>query len=218
MDSIEPAARSEHILVDDTGASLGGCGGSIAILSCVGLVLAISAGSLFWIVVLGIIAVVSLAVLALAMLELQRWEPLELHFAEWPLQIGSSTPVRAIRRAKQSVPDAQFTLEAELECKESATYTVGTDTRTDTDVVHEHEVEVTGHLQDRVFEAHFTIDIPHNRGAPSMDLGNNKVEWKLDIDIDELSRMMAKVAFTLEVAPTLDLRHRDIQDTVTGDS
>ncbi len=205
-------------MVDDTGSSVAGCGGAILVGALLALVFAAGSGSAVLVVIVGLFVLIALALVTWTILEIRRWEPTELHFSNWPLELGSTTTVRVIRRAKQAVPDASYKLEAELECEESATYTVGTDTRTDTREVHEDEVIVEGHLKDRTFSATFELDIPLDRGAPSMDLGNNKVEWKLDIDVDDLSRLMAKIAFTLDVVPALDPQHRNIQDTPLGGS
>ncbi len=205
-------------MVDDTSSSVAGCGGALLVGSLLAFVFAASSGSTVFMVILGLFLLLALAVVTWTILEIRRWEPMELHFSNWPLELGSSTTVQVIRRAKQAVPDASYKLEAELECEESATYTVGTDTRTDTREVHEDEIVVEGHLRDRTFSATFELDIPLERGAPSMDLGNNKVEWKLDIDVDDLSRLMAKIAFTLDVVPALDSKHRNIQDTPLGGS
>lgn len=208
-----PAA---HVMVDSTTTSIAGCGGGLLAAAVAALVLAISTGSAVFIIIVGVVISMALGAVTWTMVEMSRWEPLELHFASWPLELGSSTTVTVVRRAKRAVPDATYTLDADLTCKESATYTVGTDTRTDTDTVHRAQVSSVGHLQDNTFVGTVQLDIPHNRGAPTMDLGNNEVEWKLDIDVDELSRAMAKRAFTLDVAPVLDQRHRDIQDTPLG--
>lgn len=212
---VQPAPAA-HVIVDDSGSSIAGCGGVVLLAALAGLILAIGNGSRMFTVIIGLVMLVALIGLSWAILEMRRWAPLELHFSNWPLEIGSTTSVHVIRRAKQSVPDADYTLEAELTCEESARYTVGTDTRTDTETVHRDRINVDGYLRNRTFEATFDVVIPHRRGAPSIDLGNNKIEWKLDIDVDELSRMMAKIDFTLIVAPVLDPSHQNIQDTPLG--
>ncbi len=208
-----PAA---HVMVDSTTSSIAGCGGGVMVVAFAALILAISSGSMVFIVIVGLLLLVALGVLTWTILEMRRWEPLELHFSTWPLELGSSTTVNAVRRAKQAVPDAVYTLDADLTCKESATYTVGTDTRTDIETVHQAQITTEGQLRDRTFLATFQLEIPHNRGAPTMDLGNNEIEWKLDIDVDELSRSMAKRAFTVVVVPVLDQRHHNIQDSPLG--
>lgn len=210
-----PAA---HVLVDESGSSIAGCGAGVLAAAGVALVFALMSASTLWSVILAVFVVLGLVAVVWALLEMRRWEPLELHFAEWPLQLGSNSPVRVVRRARQPVTDADYALEAELECTESATYTVGTDTRTDTDVVHRDTFHITGELRDRTFEANFVLPIPADRGAPTMDLGNNTIEWKFDIDVNELSRLMAIMAFTLEVAPVLDQQRRNIQDTIVGEA
>lgn len=203
------------MIIDESGSSIAGCGAVLLVVAGAALVFALANASTVWSVILAVFVVIALGALGLAIHEMRRWEPLELHFAEWPLRLGSSTPVRVVRRARQRVPDADYTLEAELECTESARYTVGTDTRTDTDVVHRDLINIVGALRDRTFEAGFVLDIPAHRGAPTMDLGNNDVEWTLDVDVHELSRLMAMMAFTLEVASILDRQHRNIQDSIT---
>lgn len=210
-------APAAHVLIDESGTSLAGCGAAILVIAGVLWIVAIANGSLGWSIILGIVLLVATSIFVGGVLEMRRWENLELHFAEWPLTIGSTTRVRVTRRSKRPVPDAEYELTAELTCTESATYTQGTDQRTDTDEVVDEDLTVTGRLRQNVFDAVFDLHIPHDRGAPGMDLGSNKIEWKLDIDVDELSRVMAKMAFTLEVVPTLDPRLRNIQDTLAGD-
>lgn len=211
-------APAAHVLIDETGTSLAGCGATVLVVGGVLWVVAIANASIIWSVILGLLLLVATAVLVGGVMEMRRWDNLELHFADWPLAIGSTTRVRVIRRAKRPVPDAEYELTAELTCTESATYMDGTDQRTATDEVVDEDLTVTGTLAQNVFDAVFDLHIPHDRGAPGMDLGSNKIEWKLDIDVDELSRVMAKMTFTLDVVPTLDPHLRNIQDTLAGDA
>ncbi len=207
-----------HVLTDNDSKYLFGCAGVGLPIIVFLLILAVSGGSTVFTVILSLVGIVFAAVLISSARELQKWGPTEVHFSQWPLQLGSTTPARVVRVAKRAVPNSSFDAEVELECEEWVRYTVGTDTRTDERTVYEHESNVAGELVNNRFEAVINIHIPANVGAPTIDLPNNKVKWTLEIDVDKLSPAISGSAdFDLVVAAELDPLLRNIQDSPRGD-
>ena len=63
----------------------------------------------------------------------------------------------------------------EFRCVESATYTFGTNTRTDTESIFEKRQTIDGGFTSRTYTASLPIHIPVDRGAPTIDLGHNEI-------------------------------------------
>ena len=206
-----------HVLTDNDNNYVFGCAGIGLPIIVFLLVLAINGGSFLFTIVLTLVAIVLAVVLIWSAVELQKWSPLEVHFSQWPLELGSTTPARLVRVAKRSVPNVTINTTSEIACEEWVRYTVGTDTRTDERTVYNHETTVTGQLTNNRFDATINIHIPATAGAPTIDLSNNKVKWTVAIDVGELSTIARKADFDLEVASQLDQSLRNVQDTPRGD-
>lgn len=206
-----------HVLTDNDSKYLFGCAGIGLPIIVLLFILAVSGGSTVFTVIMTLVGLVFVAVFVASAMELQKWGPTEVHFAQWPLQLGSTTPARVVRVAKRAVPNASIETEFDIECEEWVRYTVGTDTRTDERTVYERESTVTGELVNNRFEAIVDIHIPANVGAPTIDLANNKVKWTLEIEIGEVSTISKTADFDLIVAAELDPSLHNIQDTPRGD-
>lgn len=201
-----------HVLTDDSGKAAGGCAAVLLLAAAIVIIIAVQSNSTIATTIAIAVVALGLAVLMASALETRRWNPLELHFPIWPLPLGSTSSVEIVRTAKRPPPDAQVQVEAQVSCEERATYTVGTDTRTDTETVYDETSTTSGQLQGGVFRTVLELHIPADHGAPSFDLGNNEVRWELELHVDQLSRIMTKMTFELEVAAVLDTGLRNIQD------
>ena len=206
-----------HVLTDNDSKYLFGCAGIGLPIILLLFILAVRGGSTVFTVIITLVGLVFVVVFVASAMELQKWGPTEVHFAQWPLPLGSTTRARVVRVAKRAVPNASIETEVEIECEEWVRYTVGTDTRTDERTVYERESNVIGELVNNRFEAIIDIHIPANAGAPTIDLANNKVTWSLEIEIGELSTISKTADFDLLVAADLDRSLRNIQDEPRGD-
>jgi len=180
---------------------------------------AFSSGSFFS--VLGaIIAILGAAALAFGMSETRKWEDLDLIIPEWPLVLGSTRPATLQRHAKRSVRDRTITVTGELICREKVTYQQGTTTTVDKHTVYRSAIDVTGAVKDDVFTAELPLPIPVNSGGPTMRKDNNEIEWLLQLNLNEISPMMQRLTFELDVVAILhpSIRMGDVQDAPRGES
>lgn len=214
---VSPPFPSAHVLTADVGKKLFGCAGVALPIAVVLLIVALSNGSLFFSWLLFVLTAAVLGALVWAAMEMRKWGPLEAHFSTWPLELGSTTPVHLIRHSKRAVPASTLNFDVAVECEEWVRYTVGTDTRTDTNTVYRGESNAVGQLASNTFTADIEVHIPVHSGAPTFELDDNKVTWEVEIDISQLSSVSSKVSLDLIVAPVLGRSHRNIQDAPAGE-
>ena len=113
-----------------------------------------------------------------------------------------------------TVPDVpQHMLNVTLRCAEWVRYTVGTDTRTDTATVFERTFRVEGTIQDNTFKGAFNLEIPVDRGGPTLELSDNKVNWTLEIELAPISTVSGDHDLDLTVSTALDRRHQRLTDS-----
>lgn len=112
-----------------------------------------------------------------------RWEAAQITIERYPFQLGDEVNVRFQQRAQGAkVPadqdgPATFT----LVCTERATYTVGTNTRTETHTVAEYSWEAPGQLVSGTYIADTILRVPLERGAPTFECDHNEVAWELKV-------------------------------------
>lgn len=208
--------ESAHLLSDDSGKTMFGCAGIALPILAVLLFTAVVNDSIVFTIVLSLLVMLVLGAFIWAAIEVRKWGPLDVHFEQWPLELGSTTQARVIRRAKSAVPNASFDIESEVECSEWVRYTVGTDTRTDERTVYKDSTKSPGQLSANTFEALIHVHIPADAGAPTIELNDNRVKWELAIDVSELSTLSNKTKFNLVVGPVLARTQRNIQDSPPG--
>lgn len=210
VDGTTPVPVGGHREVDESASTLSFIGIVAALILLFLLYLARSNAVIVIILMLLLGCAVGLA--AWSIREMRRWHPIEVVFTHWPPALGSSQPVRIHRVAKTRVPDAQVAVTGELICTEKVTYSVGTDTRTDTARPAELSIAGSGALVAGRLDADFELVIPVDRGAPTMDLPNNEISWELKLDITNPHGADKRMTIAVPVAAVLARRHQDIQD------
>ena len=181
-----------------------GCAGAVTLVLLAICLLLAARGPIFLALIVGVVAAVGVVITVAGFAETRNWEPFELNFPEWPLVLGSTSMVEVIRRSKKKVDDREIAVVFRLECEEAATYTVGTDTRTDTETVFSNSANVTGRMQSNVFRALVPLEIPTDAGCPTLDLRNNKITWKLSHGTDHLSTVSFDRNHEFEVSCVID--------------
>ncbi len=172
------------------------------IVAVVAVIVAISSGNATAGLVVGAVAVVVLAVGGWFVRKTFVWHNPELFLpSSDALRLGSESIARFRRRARRAGSAHDATVRAVLTCVESATYQVGSTSNTVTATVVEAEQAVTPYPHDDVLEVDITIAIGLFDGPPTMDLGNNKVRWKLEVEIDAPNAPDDKSSFPIQVAP-----------------
>lgn len=115
-----------------------------------------------------------------------RWHPAELHIDSYPMPLGAPVKATYVHRSKKGPPqDASTSLQVRLTCEERATYTVGTETRTDKETVSEQVWSVNGAIRAGVFMADGELTVPLDQGVPTFKTDNNEVRWKLSVTPEE---------------------------------
>lgn len=174
------------------------------------------AGAVIFTTILFLITLVVSGFVIPRALEARAWHAAELHLPQSPLSLGSVTAAEFVRRSKKSTKlDHLAEVYTELRCVESATYTVGTDSRTDTQSVFEKRQTVDGGFTAGTFTATLPIQIPVERGAPTMEVGNNEITWEFEIKGSGRTLPKRGITFTLTVQPVLAVPESlpsDVQD------
>lgn len=148
-----------------------------------------------------------------AQAETNAWGDFEFHFSQWGLPLGSNSVVTVIRRSKIAIPNATgIQLATSIRCQEVVKYQVGTDTKTERNNVVIDHLQLIGSIEDNAFIGLLDLEIPVDRGGPSLDLDHNRIHWTLQVQPGQLSTMQKAMTFDIAVLPELDGRHRRIVD------
>ncbi len=199
-----------HREVDDTASTFSFIGIAAAIILAFLMFLARSNGIVL--AILGLLLIAALAIAAWSIREMRRWNPIEVVFGEWPLTLGSSQQLHVHRTAKTPVPDGTIALTGELTCTERVTYQVGTETRTDTATPAVLPVSGMGPLTQGRFDGTVELTIPLDRGAPTLELNNNQITWKLKLELTNPNGADKSMSFRIPVVAELARPHQNIQD------
>ena len=113
-----------HVLTSTRGSALLGCAAVALLVGLVGL--SIARG--FFGIVFGVIAVIAVVAFCVGVYERRHWEPLQLTFEQWPLQLGGSYSALVSRHAKTRARQRSLSFTSELSCFERVTYDQGDDT------------------------------------------------------------------------------------------
>ncbi len=167
---------------------------------------------------LGVLLFVPLLALLVTMLSsgsasvterLTGWANPTVEFSPWPPQLGRTMTAvyrrQAISPRARSRLHGQVRVDAELVCEEWVQYTVGTDTRTDTDDVVKRRFTAAAAPAPDGVEAVFALAIPCDAGGPTVDLDHNKVRWRLDTKLGRPFGKRTAARIELKVEPVLDV-------------
>lgn len=160
-----------------------------------------------------IVAVAAFAAIAYGAREYRTWHDLEFVVPEWPLSLGTEISAELVQQAKVAVPDRQFPITGLVVCHEKVRYQVGTDTRTEKRIASSTPFTADGAVLGGVFRAIVPLRIPLDEGGPTIDLEHNEITWRVELDLEELSRLSSSQSFELEVAPHLHGQSGRIQDS-----
>lgn len=148
--------------------------------------------------VIGLVLIVSTIAMAMARMKLS---PPELSISVHPLRLGESFEVEFRQLAKRPVHIEQVVVK--LVCRESATYTRGTDTTTDSHDVHENEQETSQDIQaDSAHPIQGTLEfqIPAD-GMHTFEAPRNRIDWLLEVHTAIADWPDYKETFELTVEP-----------------
>lgn len=202
-----------RVLTSTRGTAFLGCAAVVVpVVLLVAILIALNGGivaTLFAIVFVGLTA----AAVVLGANEYRKWDDLEFVVPQWPLPMGSEMDAELVQRAKISVPDRDIPISGILLCREKVIYQVGTDTRTERNDVHRTPFNAMGTVRDGVFRTTIPVHIPLHSGAPTIDFEHNEIRWRVELDLEGLSRLHTKQSFELVVAPQLSGRSGVIQDS-----
>lgn len=142
-----------------------------------------------------------------------RWSDPELILPESTLQLGGRTEVIYRRRARRLTDVANSRVVCVLICDERVTYRQGTDVRTKKARVFEQpfDGQVSGTAWG--FEAYVLIDVPVRAGAPTFDLGNNEVRWRIETEVSGSNMPGDSHTFDVNVRPVVAPSLRGVQDS-----
>jgi hypothetical protein len=204
------------VIVDQSTGHRVTLGLSIAGALLFGAFVAAVAGAVFFTIILFLITLAVSGFVIPRALEARAWHPAELHLPQSPLSLGSFSAAEFMRASKKSTKlDHSAQVHSELRCVESATYTVGTNSRTDTESIFEKRQTIDGGFTSGTYTASLPIQIPVDRGAPTMDVGNNEISWEIEIKGSGTALPKRGITFTLTVHPVLavpDSLPKDVQD------
>lgn len=198
MEAGERSNPGGRTLVSTRGTSIIGLGAVVLIIGLVILTFGVNGSGAFLAIGL-IVAIVGGLGLGFGIREVGRWEPLELRIPEWPLPMGAAIPAQLVRQSKRAVPDRPVQVTGELLCIETVRYQQGTDTRTDRETVCRIPIQAEGEISNGVFSAALPLFIPLSQGGPTLDLAHNEIEWRVELDFAEFSRLMRDVTFRVTV-------------------
>lgn len=116
----------------------------------------------------------------------------------WPVRLGEEATAWFHRTAHRDGSMAD-TVAARLVLRESATYRVGTDTRTATEDVVTVPLATEWRERNGTSGVHFTFRIP-DEGPPTIELPRNVVEWLLVFDTTEAGAPATSALFPIRVA------------------
>lgn len=172
-----------------------------AVLAFIGLVWVVLAAGDAWSWLFGglgtLMVVAAVALVGWAVLVRQRglverivgWSHPTLEISPWPLDLGTEATVVYRRRPRRSSVLSGAArppkVTGALVCTEWVRYTVGTDTRTATDVVVRSESVEPGQVAGPELMAVFRVTVPVDAGGPTLRLGNNRVTWTLEHELGE---------------------------------
>lgn len=203
--------RTEEISVAGKSGIVGGLIGGV----CLG-VLAVGVTSglpTFLIILAGIGAGLGMFSAVRAAAESRSWDPLVVHFGQSHWALGSASNVTIERRCRKVIPDvAQQRLNVKLRCDEWVRYTVGTETEVEHETVFEQFIDVDGSIQANTFRGTFDVEIPVDRGGPTLDLRNNKVKWTLAVELEPISTFSKEQDIEFDVSTVLDRRRQRFVD------
>jgi len=143
------------------------------------------------------------------------WRNPTLEISPWPVRLGSS--VTAVYRRqpvnKRTVEKAagSIQLDTELICEEWVQYTVGTDTRTETDDVFETSWSEAMSVGEDGVEAIIRFSIPVDRGGPSIHLDHSRLRWRVDQRLGRPFGPLTETRIDLDVVSAID------RDAVLGE-
>lgn len=130
---------------------------------------------------------------------LQGWNEGTLHLAEWPMMIGGTQTAWFSRTSKRT-GDLPSLVTGQLILRESATYQVGTDTRTATEDVTTIDLELIPAERSGVAGFEFELTIPGD-GPSTIELGRNLVEWLVEFTVDDPDAPETTSLFLIRVLP-----------------
>ena len=128
----------------------------------------------------------------------KAWEAAIAVLDRWPVRMGEAARgwFHQTATADRSMADR---VTATLVLRESATYRVGTDTRTATEDVARVPLVLEPEERDGRVGFGFTIAIP-GEGPPTIDLPRNLVEWLIEFDVSETGSPDTSALFPVRVA------------------
>ncbi|MCB0997216.1 MAG: hypothetical protein KDB21_19110 [Acidimicrobiales bacterium] len=135
-----------------------------------------------------------------------HWENPQLYFpSSSSLRLGEDIVVRFRRRARRSGGAEGSSLTAKLVCTEWVQYRVGTDTHTVTETVLDRELTVTPHHTADLMDCDLRVQVPVFDAPPSMRLPDNRVQWKIVVNIVSPGIPDDDSTFTVAVLPEVVL-------------
>ena len=123
----------------------------------------------------------------------------DLHLTRWPLHLGESATVTFRRSTTGEINVTQ--IEGKLRCYESATYSVGTSSRTVTEEVYSAllpSYTITPGVKQHL--AAWQIQVPQ-QAPPSFSTSSNSLVWSLDVTLHSQNFPNVTSAFVLTVLP-----------------
>jgi hypothetical protein len=174
--------------------------------------------------ILGVVMlVVSAALVTIWALARQRavvewvagWSHPTLEITPWPLDLGTLATVVYRRRPRRAGALATQSgapqVEAATICTEWVRYTVGTNTRTETNHVVDIRSTVPAQRVGEEIVATCQIAIPTDAGGPTLNLSNNRVTWTLEHELGDPYGARTRTRAEVAVRPVLD------RDIATGE-
>jgi hypothetical protein len=170
-----------------------------------------------------VILVVSVALVIIWALARQRtvvewaagWSHPTLEITPWPLDLGTLATVVYRRRPRRAgalaTRSGALQVEAATICTEWVRYTVGTNTRTETNRVVDIRSCVPAQCVGEEIVATCQIAIPTDAGGPTLALSNNRVTWTLEHKLGDPYGARTRTRAGVVVRPVLD------RDIATGE-
>lgn len=213
----EVSSNSESVTGNGAAMMIGG-GSAMVLTGVLGATVLLTGDVPLWITgVLVLFALLGLIVLARGMGEHVTWHPAEVHFAQVPLTLGSSSEITMVRRAKKQLNDNPH-VEAigAFICEEEVKYTTGSGKNRSTRTVEKQvamvPVRLVGSIQANTFTGTGQLHVPVTSGAPTLRLDHHKIRWQLRIELGELSKLSRDVKIDCLVVPELDRQHITFTD------
>lgn len=134
------------------------------------------------------------------------WHDPELAIESDFFDLGSQPVVTYTRRSRRPTDIGTCPVETLVTCTERVRYTQGTDTRTASRVVFEDRGQGEGHGTAEGLEAELVLNISAYDGAPTMDVPDNEITWRLEVWTEQEGLPKDKHSFEIKVQPVLDRR------------